>query len=196
MNFTALDFETANSNRSSICSIGLAVVNSGRIVETKHILVKPTPNYYDPFNSMLHGIDEKQTKNKKTFSKLWNELKPYFHNQTIIAHNASFDCSVLRHALDASNLSYPDLQYHCTLRLSQQSLNISGHKLNEVSSHFKIKLDHHHAESDAKACALIALKLIEKNKANSLQELSAKFGFSIGKIISGTRSYRPYSNSQ
>jgi DNA polymerase-3 subunit epsilon len=140
MNFTAIDFETANSVRSSICSVGLAVVQKGKIVGTNHIYIKPTPNYYDSYNSYLHGISDKDTRNKNTFKELWKDLKPYFHNQTIIAHNASFDCSVLRYTLDCSNLAYPDLAYHCTYRLSQESLNLPSHKLNEVSKHFNIKL--------------------------------------------------------
>lgn len=193
MNFTAIDFETANSDRSSICSIGLAFVENGKIVETDHILVKPTPNYYDPYNTMIHGIDERQTKNKKTFRQLWKDLKPLLHNQVVIAHNASFDFSCLRYALDSSRLAYPDLDYHCTYRLAQVGTALSSHGLHEVSRHFKIKLNHHHAESDAKACAMVALKLIEKHKTNSLLELSSKFGFKVGKIVSETKSYRPFS---
>lgn len=193
MNFIAIDFETANSNRSSICSVGLAVVENGKLVTTEHFLVKPTPNYYDGYNTFLHGIDDKHTKDKKTFKQQWKELKPYFHNQTIIAHNASFDCSVLRFTLDTAKLGYPDLNYHCTYRLAQETLTLPSHKLNDVSRHFKIKLKHHNAESDAKASALIALKLIEQHKVNSLEELSTSLGFKVGKIISETKNYRPFS---
>lgn len=194
MNFIAFDFETANSERSSACSIGLAFVENGKLVGSEHILIKPTPNYYDSFNTALHGIGDRQTRNKKTFKQLWKELKPYFHNQTIVAHNAAFDCSVLRYALDISKLEYPNSDYHCTWRLSQASLDLYGHDLHTVSSHFKIKLKHHHAESDAKASALIALKLAEQNKVNSLDELANKYGFKVGKILGETKSYRPFSN--
>jgi len=193
MNFIAIDFETANSNRSSICSLGIAVVRNGSLVHTNHILIKPTPNYYDSFNSFLHGIDNSHTKNKPTFHQQWEELKSYFHNQTVIAHNASFDFSVLRFTLDQSNLAYPDLDYHCTYRLAQQALPLASHKLNIVSSHFNIKLEHHNAESDAKASALIALKLCEQYKVSSLTELSTQLGFKIGKIMSSSKTYKPFS---
>lgn len=193
MNFIAIDFETANINRSSICSIGLAIVENGKIVETKHILVKPTPNYYHSFNSFLHGIADKDTKNKETFRQQWKELKPYFHNQTIIAHNASFDCSVLRYTLDSYKLAYPDLAYHCTYRLSQETITLPSHRLNDVSRHFKIKMKHHNAEGDAIASALIALRLCEKFKTGSLEELSTSLGFKVGKIVSETKTYRPFS---
>lgn len=193
MDFIAIDFETANSHRSSICSLGVAVVRNGALVHTNHVLIKPVPNYYDGFNSYLHGIDDSHTKYKGTFHQQWEELKPYFHNQTVIAHNAAFDFSVLRFTLDHSGLAYPDLDYHCTYRLAQKALPLSSHKLNVVSCHFNIKLEHHNAESDAKASALIALKLLEQHKVSSLKELSAQLGFKTGKIVSASKSYKPFS---
>ena len=194
MDFIALDFETANHNRGSICAIGLAFVTNGVITDTKYFLVKPTPNYYDSINIRIHGIDERQTRDKKTFRQLWNELKPYFQNQNVVAHNAAFDLSALRYALDDSNLGYPDLNYYCTYRLCQRAMPfISRFGLKPLARYFNIYLNHHNAESDTKACALIALKLIEKNKVHSLYQLSKKFGFSVGKIISRTRTYSPFS---
>jgi len=70
MNFIAIDFETANSNRGSICSLGIAVVENGRLVGTDHFLVKPVPNYYDVYNTILHGIDDSMTRNSETFAAM------------------------------------------------------------------------------------------------------------------------------
>jgi DNA polymerase-3 subunit epsilon len=193
MDFIAIDFETANSNRSSICSMGVAIVEKGKLVGTEHFYVKPTPNYYDSYNTFLHGISDIDTIKEKTFKEQWKAFKQYFDKQIVIAHNASFDLSVLRYTLDEGKLAYPDLDYHCTFRLSQVSLPLQSHRLNDVSSHFKIKLNHHNAESDAKASALIALKLCDKFKATSLDQLSSSFGFIPGKIYSKTKTYRAFS---
>lgn len=194
MDFIAIDFETANSQRSSICSLGVAVVEKGRLVGTDHFLVKPTPNYYDPFNSMLHGIDDSKTRNEKPFDQQWSALQAFFDQKTIVAHNAAFDCSVLRAALNTASLTYPDFDYHCTYRLAKETLPLYNHKLDSVSRHFNIELDHHHAESDAKAAALIALRLCDQYRVGSLEELSTQLGFKVGKIISKTNSYKPFSN--
>lgn len=196
MNFIAIDFETANSNRSSICSIGIAVVENGRLSDTKHILVKPIPNHYESINTYIHGISDKDTRNERTFKEQWGELKKYFHNQIIVAHNAAFDCSALRSALDCCGLEYPDMDYHCTFRLSKETLPLYSHKLNDVSNHFRIALKHHNAESDAKASALIALKLCDQFKASSLKELSTHLGFKIGKIVSETKTYSAFSKGK
>ena len=193
MNFVAIDFETANSQRSSICSMGVAVVENGKMIGSDHFYIKPVPNYYDGFNSYLHGIDDSHTRDKTTFGQQWPELKKYFHNRTVIAHNASFDFSVLRYTLDHSRLAYPDLAYHCTYRLSQAMLTLPNHKLDAVSRYFNIQLKHHNAESDAVASALIAIQLCEKYKASSLEGLSTGLGFKVGKIISETKSYKAFS---
>ena len=194
MNFVAIDFETANSSRSSICSLGVAIVRDGRLIETKEILIKPTPNYYDGFNSALHGIADRHTRDKPTFLEQWQQLKVYFDGLTVVAHNAAFDCSALRAALDVAVLDYPDFDYHCTWRLAQKTLpQLPNHKLDRVSQHFGIQLKHHNAESDAQAAAIIAIRLCEKYKANSLAELSTSLGFKIGKIISATQTYKPFS---
>ncbi len=193
MNFIAIDFETANSQRSSICSMGVAVVRNGALVHTNHIYIKPTPNYYDGYNTVLHGIDDSHTRHKGTFHQQWAELKPYFHNQTVIAHNASFDFSVLRFTLDHSGLAYPDLDYHCTYRLAQQALPLVSHKLNVVSRHFGRLGVNGGLVSDAKASALIALKLCEQYKVSSLAALSAQLGFKTGKIMSANQSYKAFS---
>ena len=42
--FAALDFETANQCRSSVCSIGLVFVENNKIVDTYYQLIKPCPN--------------------------------------------------------------------------------------------------------------------------------------------------------
>ena len=193
MNFIALDFETANPNRSSICSVGFAVVKRGKIVESQHIYVRPNPNWYHGWHTTIHGITHEHTKDEPTFRQLWKDLKPYLHNQTIIAHNAAFDLSVLRYALDESNLRYPDLEYHCSYRIAKETLNLPNHKLDAIAKHFRIKLNHHDAESDARASAEIALRLMEKFRADSLEELSAMLGFKIGSLRGRPNEYSPFS---
>lgn len=193
MNFVAIDFETANSHRSSVCALGVAMVHQGKLLDTAHFLIKPIPNYYDAFNSALHGIRDRDTRDLPTLKEQWEDLREYFEGNTVIAHNASFDCSALRAALDASELDYPDFDYHCTLALSKAALPLSSHSLDTVSRHFQISLAHHQAESDARAAALIAIRLCEQHGAQSMEELSRKFGFKVGKVMRETRSYKPYS---
>ena len=41
--FVAIDFETANFEPSSICSVGLVIVKDGEIVDDFYSLVRPIP---------------------------------------------------------------------------------------------------------------------------------------------------------
>jgi DNA polymerase-3 subunit epsilon len=193
MNFVAIDFETANPNRSSICSIGLAIVRNGVITKSKHMYVRPNPDWYHGINVSIHGISDEHTRDKPTFRTQWKDLKPYFENQTIVAHNAAFDLSVLRKALDESNLRYPDLEYHCSYRLSKETLNLASHKLDVLAQHFRISLKHHNAESDARASAEVAIRLMKKFKVGSMDELAAITGFRVGTLSGGPNSHSSFS---
>ena len=56
MEFVAIDFETANEKRASACSCGIAIVAGGRVVETKHWLIRPQELRFSPWNVGIHGI--------------------------------------------------------------------------------------------------------------------------------------------
>ena len=43
--FAAIDFETANNERTSVCSVGVVIVRDGEIVDTFYSLIQPEPNY-------------------------------------------------------------------------------------------------------------------------------------------------------
>ena len=62
LDFAAIDFETANNERSSICSVGVVIVRNGQIVDKIYRLIRPTPNYYSYFNTRVHGLTREDTK--------------------------------------------------------------------------------------------------------------------------------------
>lgn len=181
MNFTAIDFETANAQRSSACAIGIAIVEDGKLCETQHFLIKPTPYYFNAINTRIHGISTETVADVETFEELWQELKPYLENRMIIAHNAAFDISVLRYSLDAYGLLYPELEYACSLVLARKLLpGRERYNLAALSAAFDIPLQHHQAESDAAACAQIVLKLAERHGIYCLSQLTAHAKYRMG----------------
>ena len=54
-NFAAIDFETANNERTSVCSVGVVIVRDGKIVDSFYSLIQPEPNYYCYWNTKVHG---------------------------------------------------------------------------------------------------------------------------------------------
>jgi DNA polymerase-3 subunit epsilon len=189
MNFTALDFETANSKRTSICSVGMAIVEDGVIVETTHQLIKPTPNYFDYQNIAIHGIRPADIEDAPSFEEYWPEMQEKISGP-LVAHNASFDMSVLRYILDHLDAPYPTLDYYCTLvmtRIVWQHLR--SHKLNQLAQLIGFEFNHHNAEEDAKACAMLVLALSNQLDIGSIAELGKCLPMRVGALYE--RGYKP-----
>ena len=55
MTFNAIDVETANHNRSSICQIGITQVVDGSVIDRWGTLVNPEDEF-DVYNVRIHGI--------------------------------------------------------------------------------------------------------------------------------------------
>ena len=43
--FAAIDFETANNERTSVCSVGVVIVRNGEMVDSIYSVIQPEPNY-------------------------------------------------------------------------------------------------------------------------------------------------------
>lgn len=159
--FVALDFETANQHRTSVCSVGLVFVENRQIVDKYYELIKPTPNFYSYWNTQVHGLTAFDTKDAAEFPEIWEYMSERLRGLPIVAHNSVFDEGCLKATLQAYGLSLHKNSFHCTYRKAKKELpQLSNHKLNTVSSYLGFQLDnHHHALADAEACAHIALHL-------------------------------------
>lgn len=145
--FTAIDFETAQGYRWSICQVGLVRVQHGEITNEVNILVQPPNNYYWDRFIDIHGITPKDTANAPTFDKIWHKIEPFITNQTVVAHNGlSFDFPVLKNTLEFYGMKAPEYDKQCTYRIFKDNLA-------SLCKNFNIPLNHHDALSDAKACA-------------------------------------------
>ena len=181
MKFVALDFETANAHRSSICAVGIATVTDGKIAERRSWLVRPRELRFDRINVSIHGITPAAVKDKPQFADLWPTINSYFKDNCVIAHNASFDMSVLRCALTAYSLPHPQLRYHCSVILARRTwVGLTSYKLNVLADHLSIHLKHHDAEDDAAAAAEIVLRASQFHSAVSLDDLCARTGTTQG----------------
>jgi DNA polymerase III subunit epsilon len=194
MNFIAIDFETANSKLSSPCSLGLVVVEEGKIRSKHHWYIRPVPFRFSSMNINIHGITPEMTKDAPTFNLLWPKLEPLFENNIIIAHNASFDMAVLRHTLDQFNISYPNSSYFCSMKLYQKMTPDSiSYRLPMLSKSIGFEFKHHDALEDSLACSKLMINALEKSRCRSITELSRKYRVSLGKLYPG--GYTPCSTS-
>lgn len=161
LDFAAIDFETANGQRSSVCSIGVVIVRDGKIVDKFYSLIKPIPNYYIYQTTKVHGLTCKDTDDQPSFPIVWDNIKERIAGLPLVAHNRSFDESCLKAVFEKYNMEYPNYTFYCTLAASRRSLNIPSHQLHLSAAACGYNMNNHHnALADAEACAWIAMKLL------------------------------------
>ena len=161
--FAAIDFETANGQRTSVCSVGVVVVRGGRPSESIYRLIRPYPNYYSAFTTAIHGLTRSDTENAPSFPDVWGEIAPRIEGLPLVAHNSPFDEGCLRAVFELYGMPYPGYRFYCTCRASRRTFGsrLPNHQLHTVSAACGFDLaNHHHALADAEACAQIALKIL------------------------------------
>lgn len=161
--FAAIDFETANGNRSSVCSVGIVVVKEGKVTERYYRLIHPAPNYYNQINVSIHGLTRADTDEADYFPDVWAEAEQLIEGLPLVAHNSRFDEGCLKAAFARYEMTYPNYEFLCTCTASRRHFGyrLPNHKLDTVAKACGYDLkDHHHALADAEACAAIALKIL------------------------------------
>jgi DNA polymerase III epsilon subunit-like protein len=188
LDFTALDFETANSHRGSPCSVGLVKVRDGRIVHESGTLIRPPAEFahFDGFNTSLHGIDAAMVADAPRWRQVVDWIIDYVGPDTVLCHNAGFDISVLRHACTADQIAWPRVDYLCTLVLARRAFRLPSYRLPFVAAECDVHLDtHHQASDDARCAALIAVAMARKQGAETLAQLAESFDIRIGHMEEG-----------
>ena len=160
--FAAIDFETANNERSSVCSVGIVIVRNGEIVDSFYSLISPEPNYYNYWCSQVHGLTREDTEDAPVFPEVWKQIEQLLEGQDLVAHNSPFDESCLKAVFRVYQMDYPDYPFYDTLSVSRQTLpELENHQLYTVAAACGYQLDHHHhALADAEACAWIAREIL------------------------------------
>ena len=64
LDFTAIDFETANKYANSACSLAAVTMNDDRCVKEGYTLIQPPFMVFDPVNIQIHGITPDQVAHK------------------------------------------------------------------------------------------------------------------------------------
>lgn len=145
------------------------------------------------FNVAFHGIGPEQVRDADEFPAVLAMLAPKLIGRTVLAHNASFDISVVRNTCDVYGLPYPEFDYLCTVKLARQNWpDLTSGRLNDVCDYLGIKFKHHDAAEDAYACASLAVEALKATGATCFQSLAALNNMTLGRLNSD--SYLPCSS--
>ena len=135
LNFVAIDVETANSRRGSICAIGAAVVRGGVVVSTHSWLTRPPAGMdrFDGINVSLHGITPEMVADQPAFAERLDQLLELADGLPLVAHNATFDIGALREACVAVDRDWPATDYACSLIIARRALDLISYRLPMVA---------------------------------------------------------------
>lgn len=159
--FVAIDFETADAQRDSACSVAVVRVEGDAIVATRSSLIRPPRPSSQ--NTHVHGISEAAQKAAPKLRDFWPEFAPLLDGvELIVAHNASFDHSVMAASWGVRGMTPPGLPWACTVKMARRlwpkGPGLPDHKLPTLVRFLGLApLNHHEALSDARACAGIVL---------------------------------------
>ncbi|HEM3683591.1 TPA: 3'-5' exoribonuclease [Streptococcus suis] len=174
--YVALDVETANNFRRSICSIGLAKFIDGKISDTYYTLINPQEDFGWK-QKQIHGITQEDVKDSPTFPEVYSAILNFIGELPIVAHNINFDLVCFRKVCEKYSLEFPQNIWHCTYRMSKIAFPKEiNHGLEWLSYKFKIELEHHNALSDAVACGKLYQELsvyTDKPKLPSTSQLQS-----------------------
>jgi DNA polymerase-3 subunit epsilon len=155
IDFVALDFETANEKRASVCAVGLVLFKDGEVAEELTWLVSPPEHlrYFSPYNIQIHGITGEVVAGKPEFNEIWPEIREIITEHIVVAHNASFDMSVLRQLLNFYSLEYPRIRFICTCCVARKTwAGLMNYTLKTLANSLGYLIDHHDPLDDARTC--------------------------------------------
>ena len=185
LNFTAIDFETANSSRASACSVGMVKVRDGRVVDSASWFIRP-PAGHDVFvdwNTRIHGIVAEDVADAPLWSEQLADLVAFAGDDPFVAHNAGFDMGVITAACAASFVETPAYRYLCSLQVARKTYHLDSYKLPVAAMAAGFEdFAHHDALADSQACAAIMLHAAKRHGATTIDELAAMTGSKIGAI--------------
>lgn len=192
--FVAFDFETANEDRASACSVGAVRIEHGRVVAEFSTLIDPEDEF-SAMNIWVHGITPDDVRGAPTFPEAIRGLFALLDGtEALVAHNASFDIQVLMRAGLRYELDLSIEQFACTLVFSRKwwpglPTYGLGNMVESLEIHDQL-LDgsHHEALWDARAAGLIAIRGLEHSGSANWSDAARSASIRLGSAT--TDNYR------
>lgn len=188
LDFTAIDFETANSYRGSPCAVGLIRFRNGQPVDERRWLIRPPEpvDFFSPFNVALHGIDAETVKDAPRWNLVLPAIVDYIDDDIVVAHNAGFDIGVIRYACAVDNIEWPEMQFLCSLVLARRALRLPSYRLPFVTEGCGFEMTNHHDPlADARAVGGVIAALARQAGVDDLHALAAEHRMHVGRMSSG-----------
>ena len=161
-----IDFETTGFKQNAPVSLAVAFYENNKRTYAKYILINPEAQI-EAGAYKVHGISQKEAESHDSFPVVWKEIRPYFENSIIVAHNAKYDVEqVLIPTLKRYNIPVPTLEKLCTRDNAKAILpKQKSYTLDALCAYFDIVCENHHTASfDTMMCQRIFARLYNLDK--------------------------------
>lgn len=157
--FLVIDVEMANNNITSICQIGLAVFQGGKLNYSWESLINPDGDF-GYYQTRVHGITKEHVANSPKLADVAGYIRSLIEDQTVFSYGMS-DCSALMDSLplpqcvwsDASQVARRTWDYGKNRRKLEDACTEQGIIIKQA----------HHALSDAVATGELMVQAMLKH---------------------------------
>ncbi|PHS77821.1 MAG: exonuclease [Robiginitomaculum sp.] len=160
--FIAIDVETANSDSSSICQIGIAIYMRGVLSKSYNHLVDPQVEYSNR-NIGIHGISADDTFDAPIFSEVFPVIAELLEGVTVISHTM-FDRSSFKKACRLYDVAFPECDWVDSSMIARRAwpdVAKRGYGLMNLCERIEFDYTAHDAEEDAIACGQVVVAALE-----------------------------------
>jgi DNA polymerase-3 subunit epsilon len=174
LDFTAIDFETANSSPASACSVGLVRVRDGEVVAQTGWLIRPPAGHddFNEWNTKIHGLRAHDVARAATWEEQIDRLCTFAGADVLVAHSAKFDLTVLSRACEVTGIEAPPYRSLCSLAVARKTYELDSYRLPKAAAAAGFgDFPHHDALADARACAQIIIDAARRAGVTDIEAL-------------------------
>ncbi|MCK4429590.1 MAG: 3'-5' exonuclease [Candidatus Aenigmarchaeota archaeon] len=190
--FIVLDIETTGLSRHMHKITEFAAIkirwceNYGefRISDKFSTLINPLTEI-PLFITKLTGITNEMVENAPIFSDIAQDIRKFIGDNTIVAHNTTFDYNFLDHNFKKREYNQLYNNALCTCKLSRRVIpHLKSHSLKSMCKYFSINnIQAHRAMSDALATKEVFCKLYDLMKIRKIDTLEEVLKFQKSRIV-------------
>jgi DNA polymerase-3 subunit epsilon len=152
--YAVVDVETTGLARDDrIVSAAVYRLDThGNVEDHWYTLVNPER---DPGPVWIHGLTSEALEGAPLFGEIAGELSARLDGRVLVAHNATFDWSMIAREYARARGAAPTRQRLCTIALAKElRLPLPNHKLESLAAHYGVVQQRaHHALDDARVLA-------------------------------------------
>jgi DNA polymerase III subunit epsilon len=162
--FAALDVELANEDLSSICSIGVAVLDDdGVVIDERYQVINPR-TWFSPICTSIHGIQDDDVRHAPPFPDVLPQIVGLIGDR-VVAHHGPCDRVAFGRACAVAGVPEPRFQWLDTTKVARRvwpDVARRGYGLKPLAQKIGHSFEHHHALEDAKACGQILVAALRE----------------------------------